>query len=73
MTLLMTLMFACSSSTELTPQSAAALADQIAASPSTAQTILSDAGTDAKAFEAYLYTVAADAELTKQYLAARKK
>ena len=55
----------------LTPESAGRLADAIAASPTSAATILADAGTDAATFEGYLFTVAEDAELTRRYLAAR--
>ena len=72
MTMLFTLFLACGSApTELTPESAGAIADKIAASPGTADAILSDAGTDAAVFEAYLFTVAADADLSRRYLAAR--
>jgi hypothetical protein len=63
----------CSSSAELTPESAAALADEIADDPAGAAAVLADAGTEIDAFETYLYAVAADAELTKRYLAARKR
>jgi hypothetical protein len=73
MTLWITLMLACTPEpAALTPESAAELANRIAASPSTAATVLQEGGTDAKTFEAYMYTVAEDAELTRRYLAARK-
>lgn len=56
---------------ELTPETAAELADTIARSPDPQQA-LDEAGTDASSFEAYLFTLAADAELTRRYLAARR-
>lgn len=74
MVLALSLLFACATADPgagLTPESAGRLADAIAASPASAATILSDAGTDATTFEAYLFTVAEDAELTRRYLAAR--
>jgi hypothetical protein len=73
MTLWISLLLACTTEAfELTPESAAELANRIAASPSTAEGVLQEAGTDAQAFEAYLYTVAEDVELSRRYLAARK-
>lgn len=74
MTVLLHLLFGCSTpDTALTPTTAAALADRIATAPDAAESVLVEAGTDAATFEAYLYTVAADAEQTRQYLAARKR
>lgn len=71
--LMLSVLLACGGSpTTLTPESAAALADAIETSPSGADAALEEAGVDAEAFEAYLFTVAEDAELTRRYLAARR-
>jgi hypothetical protein len=72
MTLILTFLMGCGSSAELTPASAAALADQISDNPAAADTVVVDAGLDAATFEAYLYEIAADPALTRQYLDARK-
>ena len=64
--------FACSTTAELTPESAGALAKEIAANPAGAEDAVEAAGTDAATFEAYLFTVAADADLTRRYLTARQ-
>lgn len=73
MALILSLLLACGSTSggPLTPESAAKIADQIHTSPTTSDAILRDAGTDAPTFEAYLFTVAADADLSRRYLAAR--
>ena len=67
-------MLACSTSspTDLTPENAAAIADEIAASPAKAEEILSSHGTDRDAFEEALFDIAADSAKSKAYLAARK-
>ncbi len=73
MTYFLLALLACSAAAPtLTPESAARLADEIAASPATADTILSNAGTDPKTFEGFLFTVAEDPDLTRRYLAARR-
>jgi hypothetical protein len=72
MTLLFSMLLACGTTpVTLTPESAGSLADALVASPGTAETILAEAGTDAATFEAYLFTIAEDAELTRRYLSAR--
>lgn len=74
MTWFIGLMLACSTSspTDLTPETAAAIANEIAASPARADEILSSHGTDRDAFEAALFDIAADAAKSKAYVAARR-
>lgn len=48
------------------------VANQIAANPGSADTILADAGLDRESFEKLLYEIARDPELSKSYAVARE-
>ncbi len=67
------LVMACSSGTvALDPETVAALAEAIEEAPDKADEVLAAKGVDRAAFDAALYDIAADPELTKRYLAARQ-
>lgn len=53
-------------------EQAVTVANQIAANPSEADTILAGAGLDREAFEKLLYEIARDPELSKSYAVARE-
>jgi hypothetical protein len=53
-------------------EQAVTIANQIAADPSAADTILAEAGLDRGAFEELLYEIARDPELSKSYAIARE-
>jgi PBP1b-binding outer membrane lipoprotein LpoB len=53
-------------------EQAVTVANQIAASPGNADTILADAGLDRESFEKLLYDIARDPELSKSYAVARE-
>jgi hypothetical protein len=53
-------------------EQAVTVANQIAAAPGNADTILSDAGLDRESFEKLLYEIARDPELSKSYAVARE-
>jgi hypothetical protein len=53
-------------------EKAVAVANQIAASPEQADSILEEAGLDRDSFEALLYEIAKDPELSKSYAVARE-
>ncbi len=67
------LMFlACSTEAPSTPAELAAVADEIVTTPADADAILAKHGLDRATFEAKLYEIAEDANLSKEYLGARK-
>jgi type IV secretory pathway VirB10-like protein len=53
-------------------EQAVTVANQIAAAPGNADTILADAGLDRESFEKLLYEIARDPELSKSYAVARE-
>lgn len=53
-------------------EQAVTVANQIAANPGKADSILADAGLDREAFEKLLYDIARDPELSKSYAVARE-
>jgi type IV secretory pathway VirB10-like protein len=53
-------------------EQAVTVANQIAANPGNADTILADAGLDRESFEKLLYDIARDPELSKSYAVARE-
>ena len=53
-------------------EKAVTLANRISASPSDADTILDEAGMDREAYEALLYEIAKDPDLSKSYAIARE-
>jgi hypothetical protein len=53
-------------------EQAVTVANQIAANPGNADTILADAGLDREGFEKLLYEIARDPELSKSYAVARE-
>lgn len=53
-------------------EQAVTVANQIAANPGAADTILADAGLDRESFEKLLYEIARDPDLSKSYAVARE-